>query len=1010
MKQTVKLSYRFRKNMVKAFAGLTAFSTTYALILPAITIDQETAEEDPGIVFTEEENVNALDTYTEIETPEETIEETIVETVQEETVSSEPSVEQESQEEIVSEPQTTEEYSEQNEIEETPLQYVANTLEYESKDDYKVVVKYDESLGLTENAALEVKEIVKEDNYINCLEAFKKQYEKKENVYEITYARFFNVNFLNNGAYTEVTGKTENTFTFDESYELKEDEELKIFFVDTDGNYQEYDEKENKVSFKYDEENKVKEISFEDREGLNNFAITVIQSVEEKQEAESEGSIEPEEETTVEETEETVIEETVVEESEKEDSEITIETEENHYTAGTLSEEGKDYSVTLSYNADAQIEEGSTLFVREIIEDSKTHNEYLEEAQEKVENISYARFFDITILDKEGNPYEPKASVDVKITIKDAPAADAVKAVHFTEEQTEVIDTETNDEEVSFIAESFSVYGVVYTVDFHYEANGQTYDFSIPGGGFVSFEHLVEVLGLTAADADENVEEVNEESISLNETEVSEATKNFVAEVESITFSSPELADVSQVSVDTTIGQIKESRGLEVEYAADLSEEQIAEINENTVREGDWVLISLQPFISEETLTVTMKNGDAFMIQVTDAQIRTQYLSDNGDLYEITVYYDEEAGIPEDASLQVIPYEYESEEYSSIRNIVFEQLETEQEDKLLALDISIINADGQAIEPESAVRVEMVMKNLKEELEIAGDTLSVLHLNTSSGEVVVETVANADDMANIRLDEETATATFTLNSFSQFAIKYGNYVQVNVHYVDVNGNELTGSTSGVTASANNSINLDGYASRMTKPGYSYLGAHYGLYSGLAITSLKATTAPTAGSLTNRGQSITFYNGSEIVARQEYDNKQRLVDVYLVYAPSTGYYIMDTIGEDGCLTVQNGTDVIETGIDQNLFVRWYRSSNSTTDFQEVTQSKILNGNYNLPELGGAKVNVSIDEGADKYYKAEIYKVEDNQEVVLATTEPYHVPYYDDVRNGGFETPQNNGSIN
>ena len=189
---------------------------------------------------------------------------------------------------------------------------------------------------------------------------------------------------------------------------------------------------------------------------------------------------------------------------------------------------------------------------------------------------------------------------------------------------------------------------------------------------------------------------------------------------------------------------------------------------------------------------------------------------------------------------------------------------------------------------------------------------------------------------------------------------------------------------------------------------SYLSAHYGTYSGQVITSLKATQNPTEGSLTSTGRSITFYNGGEIVARQEYDQSLRQVDVDLVYARSSGYYILDTIGEDGCLTVQNGTSVIETGVDQNLFVRWYRSSNSATGFQEVTQSKMLNGNYNIPELDGPKVNVSIDEGADQYYKAVIYKVEDNQEIVLAATDPYHVPYYDDVRNGGFETPHNNGT--
>ena len=54
-----------------------------------------------------------------------------------------------------------------------------------------------------------------------------------------------------------------------------------------------------------------------------------------------------------------------------------------------------------------------------------------------------------------------------------------------------------------------------------------------------------------------------------------------------------------------------------VEYSEDLTEEQIAEINAQTVDAGDRARISVQPF-SAETLTVTMKNGEVFTINITD--------------------------------------------------------------------------------------------------------------------------------------------------------------------------------------------------------------------------------------------------------------------------------------------------------------------------------------------------------------------------------------------------------
>ena len=716
------------------------------------------------------------------------------------------------------------------------------------------------------------------------------------------------------------------------------------------------------------------------------------------------------------------------------------------------------YFVYAEFGAEAKLPKGVELKAEEITKESdpETYEAYYEKAlsglQDKYDEntaLSFARFYDIKFV-YNGEEVEPSGDVKVRIEYKKAVEIKKetnVDAVHFdknNDEEPEVIESEVNKPEsglledskseagaeekgkddtvktVEFESAQFSVYGIIgsYTVDFHWEVNGKTYDFSIPGGGFVSFEHLVEVLGIGESDTDGAFDDsgksesasAEDEAVERNENEVSEAIRDFVADVESVEFSNPELVWVGKTDEDTTVGGLKEANGLEVEYSADLTEEQIAEINAQTVDAGDWALISVQPFISAETLTVTMKNGEVFTINITDAQMRTRYLSDNGDLYEVTVYYGDEAKIPADAELKVTPYEEESDEYNAVRDIVLKQTETDQADKIRALDISIEGADGQLIEPEAPVRVEMVIKNLKEELYFAEDSMSVLHLDASSGDVKVETVADAGDKGNIQLDEENATASFTLSSFSQFAVTYGNYVRVNVHYVDVNGNELTGSTRGVSVYNGSGLVLGDYANRMNQSGYTYLGAHYGVYSGQTVTSLRATNSPTEGSLKNSGQSVTFYNGTNIVARQEYESRLRQVDVYLVYAPSTGYYITDTIGKDGCLTVQNGTSVIETGTDQNLFVRWYRSDNGTTGFQEVTQSKILDGNYNIPVLGGPKVNVSIDEGADRYYKAEIYKVENNEEIVLAQTGVYHVPYYDDVRNGGFETPQNDGTIN
>ena len=262
---------------------------------------------------------------------------------------------------------------------------------------------------------------------------------------------------------------------------------------------------------------------------------------------------------------------------------------------------------------------------------------------------------EITFHDANGAEIEPQAAIQVSISSDElAEAADKPQIVHVKDDgEAEKIDPVPDEEltrtpaenEVIFRTNEFSVYAVVYTVDFEYSVNGKMYQFSLPGGGFVSFTDLVEVLGIigdtnseengdengsvSAENTEENAanERTEENSVNsdtntaltLGDVEVSEATRKFVEDVASVEFSSPELVDVSKVDADTTVGQIKEGRGLECQYSAELTEAQIAEINAQTVEAGDWALISVQPFTSEEQLTVTMKDGEVFTIRVTDA-------------------------------------------------------------------------------------------------------------------------------------------------------------------------------------------------------------------------------------------------------------------------------------------------------------------------------------------------------------------------------------------------------
>ncbi len=259
---------------------------------------------------------------------------------------------------------------------------------------------------------------------------------------------------------------------------------------------------------------------------------------------------------------------------------------------------------------------------------------------------------------------------------------------HIHDDRLEMLGVDVNQEEgfvesFTFETEGFSTFVLEYTVEFEiivtpeggHELDGQVFDFTLPGGGFVSLERLVEALGLAdampeepvadepapqdeaeaqpdgaeeqdAAEADEPTEEAEAEPAESN-------LQRFMADVENVTFSNADLVWVGRAEADTTVGELKAANGLEVQYSAELTEEQIDAINAQTVEAGDWALISMLPFTSEESLTIVMKNGDVITIKVTDAQIKKTVISASGETFEITVDYGEDAQIPEDSRLTV---------------------------------------------------------------------------------------------------------------------------------------------------------------------------------------------------------------------------------------------------------------------------------------------------------------------------------------------------------------------
>ena len=302
-------------------------------------------------------------------------------------------------------------------------------------------------------------------------------------------------------------------------------------------------------------------------------------------------------------------------------------------------DESDDFVVAVE-GKDAVLSEDMSVAVREIEQSDKKqkeeyeslYNDALEAVQkaqekeglEKPSDFAFAKFYDISLMDGT-EAVQPGSAVDVKISFseelqKELKVTDSGKVhiVHFAvDEETgevtpEVLDTESTDvtvenkkiTEAAFTTESFSVFAVVYTVDFHWTVDGKEYEYNMIGGSTVSLHNLIEALGV------------------LENTEYGSAGKftvdDFMKDIEKVEFSNEDLLKVVQVTEDTTAGNIKETLKLEPEYSAALTKEQIAEMDELEIKAPDWALFSMKSFTSDETLTIKMKDGEEWIIRVTD--------------------------------------------------------------------------------------------------------------------------------------------------------------------------------------------------------------------------------------------------------------------------------------------------------------------------------------------------------------------------------------------------------
>ena len=194
------------------------------------------------------------------------------------------------------------------------------------------------------------------------------------------------------------------------------------------------------------------------------------------------------------------------------------------------------------------------------------------------------------------------------------------------------------------------------------------------------------------------------------------------------------------------------------------------------------------------------------------------------------------------------------------------------------------------MEPYTDVEVTVDLTEYLADQDYTPESLVLYHHVEDEWGEIVDTVEVASyEDGSITVDEETGTvtATFVVDSFSNFTITWKSsnnnnattYFKVTVHYVDADGEGLSGSqTTPVSANSGTTIDFENeYADDVE--GYTYSGAYLGGVGGDKVTSVSFSSS---GGGRNPTRTMTFYNGNSRVGEERYSNSTITADVYLVY--------------------------------------------------------------------------------------------------------------------------------
>lgn len=286
---------------------------------------------------------------------------------------------------------------------------------------------------------------------------------------------------------------------------------------------------------------------------------------------------------------------------------------------------------------------------------------------------------------------------------------------------------------------------------------------------------------------------------------------------------------------------------------------------------------------------------DEAMDMIPVDPVKTLNYSD--DQIDVSVSAYQENVIPENAELQVTPITADSEAYADVEQKVQEKVAEEEKEVagFLAYDITLVDPEGNKLEPNGEVKVSMNYKPaaIPETVQEAGaenTEVSVLHLEENAAgevqQVVDMTSENQVETLNTTEANEVQTVEMTTESFSVFTITWTNRkpsqsFTITVHYVDDEGRDIPVSDTPdkISLEKNMTVYLEDYWRNAENPTYKSSEIRVNTIKGNQITMLKASSD-------DGERCVKYKKVNETEYTSWLDSKRREGDIYFIYKKDT----------------------------------------------------------------------------------------------------------------------------